>query len=123
MEASFGWNWLADEMTAAGMKVSLSNCYKLEQMRKARGGAKTNRKDADLVSLLPMELSDWGNPGTPYEWHCRADGVPGFPPIERTPAGLDPRGQLRGDRLGSRREAVDIAGALRTASSSTASVT
>jgi transposase len=66
MEASFGWNWLADEMTAAGMKVSLSNCYKLEQMRKARGGAKTNRKDADLVSLLPMELSDWGNPGTPY---------------------------------------------------------
>jgi transposase len=59
MEASFGWNWLADEMTAAGMNVSLSNCYKLEQMRKARGGAKTNRKDADLVSLLPMELSDW----------------------------------------------------------------
>ena len=59
MEASFGWGWLADEMAAAGLEVHLSNCYKLEQMRKARGSVKTNRKDADLASLLPLEVSRW----------------------------------------------------------------
>jgi transposase len=59
LEASFGWGWLSDEMIAAGLEVHLSNCYKLEQMRKARGGVKTNRKDADLVSLLPLEVGRW----------------------------------------------------------------
>jgi len=59
MEASFGWGWLSDEMLAAGLEVGLSNCYKLEQMRKARGLAKTNAKDADLLSLLPFERTDW----------------------------------------------------------------
>jgi transposase len=37
MEASFGWGWLSDVMEEAGLKVRLSNCYKVEQMRKARG--------------------------------------------------------------------------------------
>jgi len=37
----------------------LSNCYKVEQMRKARGLVKTNRNDADLTSLLPFEASHW----------------------------------------------------------------
>jgi len=59
MEASFGWGWLSDEMVAAGLEVALSNCYKLEQMRKARGLAKTNKKDADLLSLLPFEAEAW----------------------------------------------------------------
>lgn len=59
MEASFGWSWLSDMMEAAGLEVHLSNCYKLEQMRKARGWVKTNKKDADLVSLLPFEPSGW----------------------------------------------------------------
>ena len=59
MEASFGWGWLSDEMVAAGLEVHLSNCYKLEQMRKARGQVKTNRKDADMLSLLPLEVSRW----------------------------------------------------------------
>jgi len=59
MEASFGWGWLSDEMVAAGLEVELSNCYKLEQMRKARGMAKTNAKDASLLSLLPFERTDW----------------------------------------------------------------
>jgi hypothetical protein len=27
VEASFGWGWLSDEMTAAGLNVQLSNCY------------------------------------------------------------------------------------------------
>ena len=59
MEASFGWGWLADLMVEVGLKPELSNCYKLEQMRKARGLAKTNKKDADLLSLLPYETDNW----------------------------------------------------------------
>ncbi len=59
MEASFGWGWLSDILEEAGMEVHLSNCFKVEKMRRARGWVKTNKKDADLVSLLPFELSDW----------------------------------------------------------------
>jgi len=59
MEASFGWGWLSDLLEAQGMHVALSNCFKVEQMRQARGWVKTNKKDADLVSLLGFERSDW----------------------------------------------------------------
>lgn len=59
MEASFGWGWLSDLVEQTGMDVHLSNCFKVEQMRKARGWVKTNKKDADLISLLPFEMSDW----------------------------------------------------------------
>lgn len=59
LEASFGWGWLADVMEDLGLQPQLSNCYKLKQMRKARGWAKTNKKDADLLSLLPYEADDW----------------------------------------------------------------
>lgn len=59
IEASFGWGWLSDLLEEAGQDVHLSNCYKVEQMRKARGWVKTNKKDADLVSLLVFEQSDW----------------------------------------------------------------
>ncbi len=59
MEASFGWGWLSDLLEEVGMEVHLSNCFKVEQMRKARGWVKTNKKDADLLSLLPFELSEW----------------------------------------------------------------
>ena len=59
MEASFGWGWVADLMKEVGLTPVLSNCLKVEQMRKARGLAKTNKKDADLLSLLPSEKDDW----------------------------------------------------------------
>lgn len=59
MEASFGWGWLSDVVEDAGLAVHLSNCFKVEQMRQARGWVKTNKKDADLVSLLPFEPCDW----------------------------------------------------------------
>ena len=59
MEASFGWGWLSDLLEEKGMNVDLSNCFKVEKMRKARGLVKTNKKDADLISLLPFEMSDW----------------------------------------------------------------
>jgi transposase len=59
MEASFGWAWVADLMKELGLNPVLSNCLKVEQMRKARGEAKNNKKDADLLSLLPSEKSQW----------------------------------------------------------------
>jgi len=59
LEASFGWGWVADLMKEVGLTPVLSNCLKVEQMRKARGLAKTNKKDADLLSLLPAEKDDW----------------------------------------------------------------
>src|SRR5210317_2325763 len=59
LEASFGWGWLSDLLIEAGLEPQLSNCYKLEQMRKARGWVKTNKKDADMLSLLPFETTDW----------------------------------------------------------------
>lgn len=59
LEASFGWGWLSDVLQEAGLEPHLSNCYKLEQMRKARGQVKTNKKDADLISLLPFETTAW----------------------------------------------------------------
>jgi len=59
LEASFGWGWLSDEMELAGLDVRLSNCHKVEHMRKARGLVKTNDKDAALLALLPQESSNW----------------------------------------------------------------
>jgi transposase len=59
LEASFGWGWLSDLLSEAGLEPHLSNCYKLEQIRKARGWVKTNKKDADMLSLLPFEPSYW----------------------------------------------------------------
>lgn len=59
LEASFGWGWLSDLMIELGLDPRLSNCAKVEQMRKARGWAKTNKKDADLLSLLPREEEEW----------------------------------------------------------------
>ena len=59
LEASFGWGWLSDLLCEAGLEPHLSNCYKLEQMRKARGWVKTNKKDADMLSLLAFETTNW----------------------------------------------------------------
>jgi len=59
MEASFGWGWLADLMEEVGLQPELSNCFKVEKMRKARGEPKTNKRDAGLTSRLPFETDEW----------------------------------------------------------------
>ena len=59
LEASFGWGWLGDLMEEVGVNVRLSNCFKVEKMRQARGQVKTNDKDAALLAPLPMEASNW----------------------------------------------------------------
>ena len=59
LEASFGWAWLSDEMLKVGLRPRLSNCFKVEKMREARGWPKTNKKDGGLISLLPLETTNW----------------------------------------------------------------
>ena len=85
MEASFGWAWLSDLMVEVGLRPRLSNCFKVEQMRKARGWPKCNRKDADLLSLLPFEPDNWWEVWRPpqdvrdrREWMRYRSGVVGM---------------------------------------------
>jgi len=59
VESSFGWPWLTDLMREAGLNVCLANCLKVEKMRRLRAEAKSNRKDADLLSHLLFEHSRW----------------------------------------------------------------
>lgn len=59
MEGSFGWGWIADLMIEQGLNPQLANSYKVDKMRDARGWVKNNKKDADLLSLLPLEETGW----------------------------------------------------------------
>ena len=59
MEASFGWQWLSDVMRAEGLRPQLANCHKVKRWAEAMGSAHTNRKDADLLSLLPLQPTEW----------------------------------------------------------------
>ena len=54
LEATFGWGWLSDELTAAGLEPHLASSMKVAAWRKARGLAKSDRIDSDLFSELPM---------------------------------------------------------------------
>jgi len=82
LEASFGWGWLSDLLSEAGLEPHLSNCYKLEQMRKARGWVKTNKKDADMLSLLPFETTAWWE-----VWRALPENAPEKSKRERVHAG------------------------------------
>ena len=60
LEASFGWGWMADEWTAAGHQPHLASSGKVAAWRKARGLAKNNRIDADLLAeLWPQDPRWW----------------------------------------------------------------
>ena len=59
LEGTFGWGWLTDEMTAAGLDPHLASSRKVAGWREARGIAKSNRTDSDLLSELPSEKSPW----------------------------------------------------------------
>jgi transposase len=59
LEGSFGWPWIADECVAAGLDPHLVNSRKLAEWRRARGQAKCNRLDADLVSELWLQQPRW----------------------------------------------------------------
>lgn len=55
LEGSFGWSWLADELTQAGLDPRLASSRKVAAWRDLHGLAKSNRTDGDLLSLLAFE--------------------------------------------------------------------
>lgn len=59
LEGSFGWGWMADELGACHLQPHLANCRKVDKWREARGMAKTNQLDADLLSELWPQGEPW----------------------------------------------------------------
>jgi len=59
LESTFGWGWMSDELIAAGLDPHLANCRKVAGWRKARGLAKSNKIDADLLSELWAQQPRW----------------------------------------------------------------
>jgi transposase len=59
LEGTFGWGWISDELAAAGQEPHLANSRKTAGWRDARGMAKSNRIDSDLLSELWTEKQRW----------------------------------------------------------------
>jgi len=59
LEATFGWGWMSDELTDAKLDPYLVSSKKMAAWRDARGIAKSNRTDADLLSELEMTRRWW----------------------------------------------------------------
>jgi transposase len=59
LEATFGWGWMADELQEARKEPHLASSRKVAAWRKARGLAKSNKIDADLLSELWPEQPRW----------------------------------------------------------------
>lgn len=59
LEGTFGWGWMSDELGDAGLDPHLSSSRKVAAWREARGMAKSNKRDADLLSELWSEKHRW----------------------------------------------------------------
>ncbi len=59
LEGTFGWGWLSDEMLKVGLDPHLASRRKVAAWRTARGIAKSNRTDADLLSELWNQQPRW----------------------------------------------------------------
>ena len=59
LESSFGWEWLCEELEQAGLEPHLASSRKVAAWREARGMAKSNRTDADLLSELGSQKDRW----------------------------------------------------------------
>ncbi len=59
LEGTFGWGWMSDELSAAGLDPHLASSKKVAAWRDARGLAKSNRTDADLLSELWSQEPRW----------------------------------------------------------------
>jgi transposase len=59
VEGSFSWGWICDEVAQHGLSPRLASAGKVSAWRKARGKAKTNRIDADTLSMLEMNDPWW----------------------------------------------------------------
>jgi len=59
LESSFGWEWMCEELEQAGLEPLLASSRKVAAWRDARGMAKSNRTDADLLSELGRQTDRW----------------------------------------------------------------
>jgi transposase len=59
LESSFGWEWMCEELEQAGLDPQLASSSKVAAWRNARGIAKSNRTDADLLSELGNQTDGW----------------------------------------------------------------
>lgn len=59
IEGTFGWGWMSDELAQCRLDPHLANCRKADKWREAKGMAKTNKLDADLLSELWPEPTRW----------------------------------------------------------------
>ena len=59
LEATFGWGWICDELKAANLQPMLASSSKVAGWRKARGLAKSNRIDSDLLAELYNQQPPW----------------------------------------------------------------
>jgi transposase len=67
LEGTFGWGWMSDELSAAKLDPHLASSRKVAAWREARGLAKSNRIDADLLSELWDQKPQVRN-GEPKRW-------------------------------------------------------
>lgn len=59
LESTFGWGWISDELAEADLEPHLANSRKVAAWRDARGLAKSNRIDSDLLSELWSQQPRW----------------------------------------------------------------
>ncbi len=59
LESSFGWEWICEELEQVGLEACLASSSKVAAWRNARGMAKSNRTDADLLSELGSQTDWW----------------------------------------------------------------
>lgn len=52
VEGTFGWGWMSDELKLAELDMHLCSGRKVAGWRQSRGQAKSNKRDADLLSEL-----------------------------------------------------------------------
>jgi transposase len=59
LEGTFGWGWMSDELRACDLDPHLASSRKTAAWREARGMAKNNKIDADLLSELWSQPERW----------------------------------------------------------------
>jgi len=59
LEGTFGWSWVSDELRLAGLDPHLASSCKAAAWREARGLAKSDRIDSDLLSELWTQQPRW----------------------------------------------------------------
>jgi transposase len=59
LEGTFGWGWMSDELKACKLDPHLASSRKTAAWREARGMAKNNKIDADLLSELWSQPERW----------------------------------------------------------------